>query len=155
MDREFMMSIRYCVDQGRHLLLTVMEGAVTMEDLFAYVDAVISEFKCIDFCELITIGESTTSLTSNEISELASRTNALFGLQPANYIRTAIVAPSNLGFGLSRVFQSHQNRSSEEFAVFKELKQATDWLELEQSLDFEFYQSLSEHWTYIGPALVD
>lgn len=144
------MSIRYYLDQDRHLWLTVMEGTITLEDLFTYVDIVIAKVKRFEFNELITLGEITTRLTSDEISELASRTNASHDSGQPNCMRTAVVAPSKLGFGLSRVFQSHQSRSSKAFAVFKDMKRATDWLELENSPD-TCKNSLAD-WTYIGPA---
>lgn len=143
------MSIRYLVNQDRHLLLTVIERDVSIEDLSRYVDLTVSECHLADFNELIIVDNYKSLPASSEISGLAQRANTLLDSHDSQHYRTAIVAPSNLSFGLARVYQSRRTRSLDDFAVFKELKQAAAWLGLESDFDIETQLIDSEQWTHI------
>ena len=144
------MSIRYYVDQDKQLVLTVIDGHVKLEHLFTYVDTAVSDSNLSDYSALIQINVLNSSITSREIAEVASRANA----KPHNatYIRTAVVAPANLAYGLSRVYQSHRTPASNEFAVFREITEAANWLEL-QDKDFDIEGIDSELWTTVAPVL--
>ncbi|MDJ0879753.1 MAG: hypothetical protein QNI86_14140 [Halieaceae bacterium] len=42
--------------------------------------------------------------------------------------KIAVVAPGNITYGISRIFKVFRESESTEFAVFRELEEARDWL---------------------------
>lgn len=50
--------------------------------------------------------------------------------------RVAIIASSDLAFGLSRMYQAYRSQSSTEIRVFRDLEEACRWLELDAVPEF-------------------
>lgn len=49
--------------------------------------------------------------------------------------KTAIIAPEDLQFGLSRVYEAISHESPEEIMVFRDLNNAFDWLGIDIKID--------------------
>jgi hypothetical protein len=85
--------------------------------------------------ELSGIGRLLVDLTHADCHEVTYDTIEKNGLAvvavlQGNRIRTAIVAPDDLAFGLSRVFAAYAG--DERLGIFREMNQARAWLELDR-----------------------
>jgi hypothetical protein len=119
------MSTRYSIDPQRHLVLTVFEGDVSDTDLRAHVEALEADARFDrEMAELVDMSRVTrASVTSDGIRAVASA--------PVHALnaRRAFVAPTDLLYGLSRMYQSYWSRGhDDEVAIFRSVEPALQWL---------------------------
>jgi hypothetical protein len=119
------MPTRYSIDPQRHLVLTVFDGDVSDADLRAHVDALDADPQFDrKMSELVDLrGVTSTSLTSTGIRAVASA--------PVHALRArrAFVAPSDLLYGLARMYQGYWNQGyDDEVAIFRSVEPALQWL---------------------------
>ena len=119
------MSTRYSIDPQRHLVLTVFDGDVSDADARAHVEALDADPQFDrKMSELVDLrGVTSTSVTSAGIRGAASApVHALSA-------RRAFVAPTDLLYGLARMYQGYWNQGyDDEVAIFRSVEPALQWL---------------------------
>ncbi len=66
-------------------------------------------------------------VTSNDLRKLSHATRV--GGRQGRGVRVAIVAPEDLEFGLSRMYEAFQAESANEMRVFRDPDEATKWID--------------------------
>ena len=127
------MSIRYRIDRRRRFVHVEPRGTLTKKDLFSYQKKVWSRPEVAGFRELVDMAgvakvdyESPASV--RELADLAASMDT-----PSRPSKLAIVAVSELHFGLGRMYEAFRTinpRSSREVRVFREMAGALKWLRL-------------------------
>lgn len=120
------MPISSRVDARRRLVVTRAHGRVTEAEVFREMAALHadSEFEpqhahLVDLC-----GVTGADLSSNAIVRLVRDTRF------AADTRVGLIAPTDLVFGLARMYELFAPRSAPEIAVFRETGEALEWLGL-------------------------
>jgi hypothetical protein len=116
---------RYEIDELRQLVRVRLHGEVSNPDLLAADDALRGDPKFRrHFDQLVDMSDATEGVLSPEaIRELVGRP-PLF----ATTSRRAIVARTDLGFGLARIFQARRGAVAGEIEIFRSLARAELWL---------------------------
>jgi hypothetical protein len=110
------------------LVLTHVEGAVTVADVRAYLGAVRSDpaYRA-GMSTLIDCRNVTTLLSSEELRIIAADIQHLTTSRARG--RCAILAPSEAGFGLLRMYEAYSEGAPVEVRAFRERDEAMEWLE--------------------------
>ena len=115
----------YKVDKERHLVMSSASGVVTFADLLAHQEKLLADPDFSpDFSQLWDLVHVTkVELTTEELRRLAGR--SIF----SSASRRAILASSDLVFGLSRMFEIFRETLGEKgIRVFRNLDDALDWV---------------------------
>ena len=126
------MPLDYSIDTQRGLVLSkatglfgVAEAMDHIKRLFADPDFRRTHNQLIDFRQITAL-----DLSTDQIRELASA--SIFGPDS----KRAFVVSTDLQFGLGRVFSAYRHIEGEEgIRVFREMKDALQWLSLPSELD--------------------
>ena len=115
----------YEIDEPGQLVRVRLYGEVSNPDLIAADDSLRSdpEFQK-HFDQLVDMSDAIEgTLSADAIRELVSRP-PLFSMSS----RRAIVARTDLGYGLARIFQARRGEVAGEIAIFRSLAAAELWL---------------------------
>lgn len=124
------MSVRDHFDAEHNLLTVVLEGAIEDEDLLKYARRV-TEGADIpsghdELIDLRTAEEArVSSPTLRRVADLFSGSD-----RTPERTRVAIVAETDVAYGLSRMYQAFRSESPLDLRVFREMADARAWLEL-------------------------
>ena len=119
------MAAVYEIDPDRQILIVTMTGQITDEDLVGIHDHLRSD-KTLkpDSALLIDLREANgTKITSEGVRALASLPLVL---PPES--RRAVVVPSNLGFGMARMYELWRGEEAGRIRSFRDFDEARDWL---------------------------
>jgi hypothetical protein len=125
------MPIEYRIDHERRLVIAEGSGTMTDEDVFGYQRNVWSRPEIAGYDELIDMRRvEQIALPSNErMQELAGLSA---GMDPrSSSSRFAIVAPTDLAYGLGRMYEAYRgldNRSTKQVKVFRSMDEALAFL---------------------------
>jgi len=131
------MPITYRVDHDAHVVIAVGHGVVTDADVFGYQLEVGAAKELVGYDELIDMTRVTEIATPSstrvrELAELGAR------MDPRDTkTRFAIVAPTDVAFGLGRMFQTYREldrRSNKEVGVFRTMEEALAFLGVSRPL---------------------
>jgi len=119
-------SINYDPDQNA--LFTNATGEISLEDIMRYY----SEIEQMDFkpqySVLADYSEARAGLALGDISKMTSRRYGIsFGL---GVIKIAVVAKSDLLFGLARMYQGMIDHKLFEVSAFRDRREALRWLKI-------------------------
>ena len=136
------MPIAHRVDHKLRLVVAVGYGTVTAEDLFAYQREVASRPDAAGYDELVDMTPvihivAEESPRARDLASLAASTD-----RPEVRTRFAIVAPTDLAFGLGRMYQSYREnepRTTKQVAVFRTMEEACRFLGVEPPLELPRY----------------
>jgi hypothetical protein len=125
--------IAYRIDQDRKVVVACGYGVLTTADVFDYQRTVWSRQDVAGYDELVDMTHvSAVDLPSTQrIQDLASMAARMD--VPDGRSRFAIVAPSNLTFGLGRMLQAYRSadqRSTKTVGVFRTMAEALVYLQL-------------------------
>jgi hypothetical protein len=121
------MPVSHRVDLSRGCVMTTFEGTVTTSEILANAD-VMSRNEEVDHChvELVDL----TAVVGDEVDTSVIREVAA-NLKHAIHIkRMAVLASSELQYGLARMFQAYAGDAPVEVSVFRERGEALSWLGL-------------------------
>jgi hypothetical protein len=127
------MSIDYRIDTLRGIVFTVCQGNITAEDLGDIAQRLRADpaFNP-DYRLLLDLTEVTEISVSFEMLQRFASDQK--GDPFSGRSRRAVVAPDNLTFGVSRMYEAlRENRDHGEFRVFRAAPEARKWLGLEES----------------------
>jgi hypothetical protein len=129
------MPIDYRIDDARRLVLVHGHGTVTDEEVFAYQREVWSRPDVEGFDELVDMtGVEHIALPSaDRVQDLARLSAGMDTCSRAS--RLAVVAPTDVAFGLGRMYQTHREldpRSTKEVGVFRTRPEALAFLGIDE-----------------------
>lgn len=123
------MPIAYRVDAARRCILTVAEGTLTDAELLDHARRIESDpqtdpsfDEVVDISAVRGFGPSTETVRS---AADVLRT----GKRPGKSGRIAIVAPSDAGFGVGRMFEAFSGEGEHRVRTFRSREEALAWLE--------------------------
>ena len=122
------MSWHYKIDVPNRLVRVQVDGVLSDEDLVSG-DAALRNDPEFDpaYYQLLDLRQADGSeVTADGVRALASRP-PLF----SSSARRALVAPSDLGFGMARMFELLREGKSGEVRVFRVIEEARAWLDLD------------------------
>ena len=122
------MSVTYHIDKARNVLFAKADGELTAEDIQIFRRAAVQDpdfdphldtiFDFLDITGLTLSGEEVRELTLSAIFHERSR--------------RALVVPSKVMFGISRMYSLYLRADSDVMKVFYEMDEARCWLGLDQ-----------------------
>ena len=121
------MSISYKIDTERKTIFISLEGELNDEQIRVHHDAMRSDpaFSA-SFCRLVDCSGSTGGeVSTSAIQRAALRVKGDVGR------KTAIFAPQDMSFGMSKMFEAMTSDSEGETKVFRDLTEARQWLGIE------------------------
>jgi hypothetical protein len=128
------MPIAYRIDRDRRLVVAAAYGTVTDADVFGYQRDVWSRPDVAGFNELVDMTHAGNIATpgAGRVRDLASLAGSMDAkTRPSRF---AIVAPSDVAFGMGRMFQSFRHLAAEgtkEVSVFRTMAEAIAFLDLD------------------------
>ena len=125
------MPITYQIDRERRLVITTGRGVITDADVFGYQQEVWSRPENSAYNELIDMtGVSDIEFISpDRVAKLAKLSSSMDA--PGSPSKLAIIATSDLHFGLGRMYQSHREmakQSTKAVKVCRSREAALEWL---------------------------
>jgi hypothetical protein len=126
--------VQHRILHEQRLVVAEAHGHLRVDELFAYQRNVWSDKLLKNYRELLDLGgvESLGPYHVDDLKGLAdlARTSSV-ATQPT---KTAVVAPTDLLFGLSRMYEAyrHPDLALRAYRVFRELAEARAWLEAEE-----------------------
>jgi hypothetical protein len=120
------MPANFIIDVQHRLVFSTGDGVFTHADFLEHMARLQRDARFQpEFDQLVDCRAFTLQLTSEEISDLASR--SVFSSRS----RRAFVVASSLQFGLSRMFAAYrEEKGRQETMVFRDLREALAWLNL-------------------------
>ena len=125
------MPVEHSFDTDANLLIVVLRGPVSDEDLLKYARHITEDpsisaghNELIDLREVETGGE----VTSPVLRRIASMFSEID--RTPEQTRVAMVANSDVAYGLSRMYQAFRSESPLDLRVFREVSEARSWLGL-------------------------
>ena len=119
------MSVFYKIDKERRLVMSTGSGAFTLVDALAHQQRLANDPDFDpSFSQLVDLTHVTSvDVTASDIRKLAQAN--LF----SRGSRRAILATSDVAFGLARMFEALRESAGEDgIQVFRDLNEALDWL---------------------------
>jgi hypothetical protein len=120
------MSVHFSVDRASGTLHTVFEGVVTPVDLLAAVRAR-GEQPADLLRELVDLRDCRLELDMQAVRTAAWQLREAYR-DPPEGIRSALVGPDDVAYGLLRGFAAFRSDEGVELAVFRDRMAALDWL---------------------------
>ena len=126
------MTVRHAINERRDLMLTVFRGELTDEDLRSHLSEVRANPRFHRLMrELIDLRDVTDVLVSSKMMSASAH-----WLLHAPEARRALVAPTDLLFGLARMYQTHLGDiGAAQLGVFRELGPALQWIGVEDEAE--------------------
>jgi len=107
-------------------MITRFRGRIDRQETSAYLDAILADPANDDCDELIILEDvDMDEIGSSDVRSLARRAAEL---SRDDRFRVCVVAPRDADFGMWRMFQSFRNLGDDRMAVFRNLRDACDWL---------------------------
>ena len=123
------MSVEITIDAGRRRIRSRLSGRLSRETLQRYYEALYSHplFQP-DMAEIFDVSEVTElDLTADEIRDFSATTAS--NPSQGRGMRVAIVAPTDLTFGLARLYELSQSDTTNRICVVRTRGEAEAWLE--------------------------
>lgn len=120
------MPIRYEFDHLRGRLITRADGVLTFHDINAHLD-VERRKRDLELPELFDARSATTDLTTDQVRRLVDRATGM--LRVTSLGATAVVTANPGVYAMARLYASLAEREGIPAAVFRDLREATRWLD--------------------------
>mgnify|MGYP006299911201 CR=1 FL=1 len=124
------MPITFEVNHKDNYFISHFKGVVTDAELLrSFVAFYKSHQWTPGMNELTDLSEGDGSqLTTDGLIKLATATKEIFQKKGVKHTKTAVYAPQDLSFGLSRMYEAMIYDSPEDFRVFRNIDEAKKWL---------------------------
>jgi hypothetical protein len=132
------MPIEYRIDSRRGLVVATALGTLTDEDVFGYQREVWSRPDVAGYDELVDMSqvERIVLPSADRVRELAAFSAGMDDPSPGS--RFAIFAPTDLAFGLGRMYETYRGLAgggTKQVGVFRTLAEALVFLEIDELPD--------------------
>ena len=127
------MPIVFRVDHELRVVVAVAYGALTLQEMFQYQRDLAALPAIEGYGELVDMSPVSNVATSPSAQFRGLAGFAATADQPGSRTRFAIVAPSDLMFGLGRMYQAYRANepgSTKEVGVFRTMKEACAFLDI-------------------------
>ena len=124
------MSITFTINHKDNYFVSSFKGIVTDDELLnSFKSFYESELWISGMNELTDLSEGDASqITTDGLRIFAIFTEQVFIKNEVKFSKTAVFAPKDLPFGLSRMYEVMIDESPENFCVFKDIDKAKRWL---------------------------
>jgi len=124
------MSITFTVNNKDKYFTSFFKGLVTDDELLnSFIAFYESEQWLPGMNELTDLSEGDASqITTDGLRKLAVFTEQIFRKNEVEFSKTAVYAPKDLAYGLSRMYEVMIDESPENFQVFRDIDKAKRWL---------------------------
>ena len=128
------MAITFTPNQEEGYFISKFTGNITDDELLDSYMAYFENDEWIPLSkEIVDLSETySTSVTSDGMERLASYVENLLTQRGITAYYTAIYAPQDLSFGLSRIYDVMTEQSPESVMVFRKLSDAVAWIKERQ-----------------------
>jgi len=127
--------IEYRIDHERRVVIAVGKGALTSEDFFRYKREAWTQPGVPGYDELMDVTQ-VTEIIDPSVEEIRRLVKLAVSMDPPDTpSRFAIAAPKEILFGLGRMYEAYrslQPGSTKTVTVFRTLKEAMEFLGLEE-----------------------
>jgi len=127
--------IEYRIDHERRVVIAVDKGALTSEDFFRYKREAWTQPGVPGYDELMDVTQ-VTEIIDPSVEEIRRLVKLAVSMDPPDTpSRFAIAAPKEILFGLGRMYEAYrslQPGSTKTVTVFRTLKEAMEFLGLEE-----------------------
>ncbi|MDB4908508.1 MAG: hypothetical protein JWO05_3292 [Gemmatimonadetes bacterium] len=120
------MGMQYRIDPNRRLVLARGWGVISTRDLQDFTSQLHADLRFDPDLRSLTDLRDVTDVT---VTERELRATAWMPLYSAG-VRRAIVASSDIAYGLSRMYAQHAKRFGGNVRVFRTMEEAEAWLEV-------------------------
>jgi uncharacterized protein YbaA (DUF1428 family) len=120
------MGMSYKIDQERRLVVTRGWGELSSRELFDVMSQIMSDPRFDPTYRSLGDLRDVTSVTVDPMATAQTAASPLF----ADGVRRAIVATSDVAYGMARMFAAYSERAGQEVRIFREMALAEAWLEL-------------------------
>ena len=123
------MPISFTIYEGQELFVSLWAGSVSdLDMLSSYKDLFENEQYKPGYNEIVDARNAQMDgVTSVGLRNLASMVNQYLSGKTVSF-KTAIIAPANSSFGISRMYEVFANDSPEQVRVFREPNDALEWI---------------------------
>ena len=124
------MSITFTINHKNNYFVSSFKGIVTDDELLnSFKSFYESELWTPGMNELTDLSEGDASqITTDGLRKFSIFTKQVFRKNEVEFSKTAVYAPKDLPFGLSRMYEVMIAESPEHFHVFRDLDKAKRWL---------------------------
>jgi len=124
------MTIQFDINQNKSYFISSWSGEITDDELLnSYKDFYEGTLWSKELNELADLSRADVSkLTSKKIVAFCEYVQHFFEKNSVTTTKTAVYAPSDLPFGLSRIYEAWSDESPENFRVYRDMEPAIDWL---------------------------
>ena len=120
------MGMSYKIDQERRLVITRGWGELSSRELFDVMSQILLDPRFDPTYSSLGDLREVTNVTVDTFATAQTAASPLF----AEGTRRAIVATSDVAFGMARMFAAFSERSGHEVRIFRQMTPAEAWLEL-------------------------
>lgn len=124
------MPITFKKDEKNRYSIYIFTGVITDEVLLAGFKSIFANENWVpEMNELVDLSEADVSQVTDEgILELAALGKEIYEKHGVTKIKSAVYAPTDLSFGLTRMYEALKHDSPEDLNVFRDLDEAIRWL---------------------------
>lgn len=120
------MSMSYKIDQERRVVLTRAWGVLSTQELVEVTSRILLDPRFDPTYRSLGDLRDVTDITVDALHTAHMAATPLFALDT----RRAIVATSDVAYGMARMFAAYAERNGQEVRIFREMAEAEEWLEL-------------------------
>jgi hypothetical protein len=120
------MGMTYRIDPERRLVLTRAWGVLTARQLADVMSRILLDPRFDPTYRSLGDLSEVTDILIEPMDAAQTAASPIF----AHGVRRAIVAPSDVAFGMARMFATFAERSGQEVQIFREMQLAEEWLQL-------------------------
>jgi hypothetical protein len=120
------MGMSYKIDQARQLVITRGWGQLSSDELLETMSQILLDPRFDPSYRSLGDLREVTSITVDTMATAQTAASPLF----ADGTRRAIVATSDVAYGMARMFAAYSERAGHEVRIFREMALAEAWLEV-------------------------
>ncbi len=120
------MGMTYRIDPERRLVLTRAWGVLTTPELEDVMSRILLDPRFDPTYRSLGDLREVTAMEIDPMDAARTAASPIF----AHGVRRAIVATSDVAYGMARMFATFAQRSGQEVRIFREMQPAEEWLEL-------------------------
>ena len=125
------MPITFKVKNENNYFISVWEGSISDDEIYeSYKKFYTSNEWSKNLNELVDLSNANVeNITGRGLTRLAKYVENHFAMHKVTSSKTSVYSPNDIAFGLARVYEAWTSESPEEIRVFRNEKEALNWLD--------------------------